>query len=658
MAHETVSPQEVLSTLERYFQAAWEVTRELHRRIDEYEDDFYLRNTGDDLSPENPVVLTDLADTVVLARNILMNAGFRIHVDRPGDVLEDRLKAALVSDFLHKLLDNIHARAGYNVVNKFVDSMLKFGVGAMYVWYDSTVDALPLPSDFISNPPIRVTHVDPRRVYLMPGGPVGRFSYVVYRSEETLEYALRMALAFDDGDPEGPAVTAIKKEYGPLTDDRLDRDRYPLTDYWGWHLVDGRWVVVNAVSYGRVILRPFTVMEGYVHLPWVIAPAQDTEAENLADRFIPITFHGRVPVRRAERIQARMDHILDKIASMPFVLRLSPESPNPPEISGGEDHIVTLEPGQDFQSPNYGTLPRDLWPRLQAEQVRIEKALLPSALFGISGQASGYSFEQLQEGGRMRLQEVRLNLEFAMEQLFYVILGLTAHNHADEVVYRAEKSERATLYGRDLEGWVVDVTWDASLPGDELRKVALAQQTVGGKLLSRETALRRYLGVNAAEEIERIVAEEALVSNPQISQAYALRVLRDRGALPDPSDIAEAVLQEARVRRGQVLGTAVAAGVPPEEAMRIADEYVQNFMQGALAALSGVPGAEGIGASVTEPSPSPAQAQRPPPQVPQRSEPQPEVREGGVPPGHPGDPAAALAELARRLRAVANVERT
>jgi len=651
---EIVEKDEVRRTLERYYQRAWEVTHALHRRIDDYESDFYLRNTGDDLSPEDPVRFTDLADTVVMARNILMNAGFRVSVDLPGDMLADRRKASAVADFVMKVLDAVQARSGAHVINSFVDGMLKFGLGAMYVWYDDTVSSLPMPTDFVCNPPIRIVSVDPRNVYVVPGGPVGRFSYVVYRADETLEHALRTAIAIDGGD-DGFAVEQLKECYGAqIARDELEGFKQPLTDYWGWHYVDGRWVVVNAVMYGEALLRPFTVMEGYTHLPWIVAPAQETEAARLEDRYLPITFHGRVPVRRAERIQARMDLILDKIASMPFVLRTSLESPTPPEINAGEEFIVTLEPGQDFSAPPYGTLPRDLWPRLQAEQARAERALLPSALFGISTQTSGYSLEQLQEGGRMRLQEPRLNLEFAMEQLVYVILGLIAHNHPDEVVYaaREERSyEPFRLTGKDLEGWVVDVKWDASLPGDELRRVALAQQTVGGRLLSRRTALRRYLGVDAATEIDHIVAEMNLIENPQISQPYALQVLRDMGAIPDATVVFEQVLQEARAKWGEVYGTAVAAGISVEQARQVADEYVQNYMRGALAAMQAVPGGPQQGGMMTPPGPEQQQ-------VPGMAEPAPEVRAGQVPPGNPADPAAALSALARQLRQLRGVERT
>ena len=643
-----VGYDEVRRYLEKLYGAAVAVCNGLHRAIDDYERDFYLENTGDDISPENRVRLPDLANTVTFARNILLNAGFNVSVDRPADVLEDKTKAGMVSDFLTKVVNAANARAGRNQIAALID-MMKFGVGALYVQYDPTVTSLPIPSSFVTNPPIRLTAVDPRNVVFMPGGPVGRFSYVIYRAEETLEHAARLALEFDNG-TQGEAWKQLDRYFhAQLASDTPEEYTNTLLDYWGWHYIDGAWVVVNAVAYGKAILRPFTVMEGYQHLPWVIAPAQETEAKQLERRFLPITYHGRPIVRNMERLQARMDLILDKIASMPFVLRTSLESPQPPEIEGGAEYVVELKPGQSFEPPPYGTLPRDLWPRMELEQRRAELSLLPSAIMGVATETSGYSLEQLQEGGRMRLQEPRENLEFAMEQMFYVISGLVAYYHGEEIVYRPQAAnEENVLFGRDLEGWTIEVKWNATLPGDELRRIAMAQQVVGGKLLSRQTALERYLNhPSPAQEIQRLVVEDALVSDPATSREFAQRALVAMGVVPDKTAAMQEALQEAYQRAQSLYQQALANGATEEQARAVAEEYMQNF-------VAGFQQAAGMGVNVPQPV-SPQQQTPQPPTPPERAEPQPEVRQSGIPAGNPADPGAALAELARRLRSLYGV---
>lgn len=645
---DNVNMWEVRNLLDHLIRVAENRSRAWHDMMDKYDDDFYLRETGD-ISPvrdEQKVYLTDLADTVTLAKNLLLNAGYKVKVDRPGDMRPDKLQAGAIESYLRSVLTSVEQRRGENVLNRVIGDQMRLGMGVIH-WAYAPPPQVGLQADLVpyqqSN--VDVWAVDPRATNPVFGGPFGNLQYVVHAEKRNI-FSIHEMLENGFGDE--AAWEQMRTYYGTFTGADVYDHFETLYNYWGWHSIGGKWIVVNAVKYGEAILRPFMPLPTYQLLPWAMIPAQDTGAEDYADRFLPITYHARVHVRRAERIQGQMDIIGQKIADMPYTLELSPEYPEPPDIQAGKDFLVYLKPGQKWNSPEYVNLPRDMWPTLEMTQERIERSSFPRAMYGIGrGPESTISFSSMQEGARLRLVEPCTHLSFGLGLCFNGIRSLVSVHQPEEPVYvavktRRQKQQHIILKGKDLLGWIVGAEWRRNLPGDEQRNVASAVQMTGSKLLSTETARERYLEIeDSAREDELILQEKLLLNDPEIAKAYAFQLLQEMDALPN---LAAEQQVKVLILLEQKRGEMEAAGASPQEI----EQQLKGFLLGIKMGLAdkGKTLGDGPGADPPRPQMPPGQ---PPMQERLPPRPGPEMggmRQGTAPPGSLTDPGGALRELA------------
>lgn len=644
--------------------------RDWHNALDDYERDFLMLNTGDDDPDKDEgkkARLSDLRDAVTISSNILQNAGHQLILKRPGDSEPDKAKSGAVERFLNATFDYVQQTTGENLKSTFVNFQMRLGVGILHWAYvEEAYQATNELGAPLNAPPVCVWVVDPRNFYPMVGGPQSQFRYVLHIDRRSVQDAYDfVSQTFGE---DSLARQQLDQHYGHYDEVARYQQEFEFKNYWGWERINGEWRIVNALMYGDALLRDFEVMERYRIFPWAMAPAHDTRSDKYVHRWLPITHAAKHHVRRAERYMARLDRITDKLADMPYVAKGGETHQEPPEVKGSEDDIVNLYHDQSFEPPNYGQAPVDLYQLLDVTQDRVYRSLLPQAMYGIGGlgERSGYSFEQLQEGGRLKLIEPRNNLAFAFQQMFRGIAQLVAYHKPDDIVYATYREEpefgqqqpdQVHLMGRDLLGWHIKCKWSDELPGDEMQATARAVQLKGAGLLSDETILERVLGVeDPLRELDLQIKEQVKRSHPTIAEAYAMDVLRKMNAIPNiEQGQIQSLVIEARKRYGQAL----AAGATPEQAQQV----VMDFLAGIRMSMMGAnPMMQMMARAGPEPQAQPpAQTQRDTNDRREREGERrrtqrttgfglgPQFRGNQPQPGNPSDPGGAQREQANRM---------
>jgi hypothetical protein len=613
-----------------------------HRQIDDYERDYFMVNSGDttpnkldrDLSR-----LSDLGDMVEAAKAILMRSGWKLFVDRPGDNEVDKKKAGMVERYLKDIFRQIEERTGYDVEMRMVDFQARLSAAVLHWAYNPN----PVIEAFEYAPPLHLIPIDmwvidPRNFFPVKGGPYGDFEFVVHIEKRSLSSVMQMLDGFQDS---GMAAAQIDKHFGMVLPENWYTTEADLYDYWGWHKIDGKYRVVNAIMYGRALIRPFQLMEGYDRLPWDIAPARDTGHKDLEKCYLPLTFHAKSHVRHSEKMQGFMDRAIEKAVVAPFVVELDQNQPEPPDIRSGQEFFITLKPGQKLNPPMMSGVPQDVFRGMELDSQRMQKSGFPNGVFGLSGPASGmnsgYGYEQQQEGGVLKITEPAEWLQRALQTFFRSVCTLIArHNPQMPVVVNYATGQPQTeLTAADLLGWNIDVKWRSELPGDRLRKLAMATQAVGAELTSRETAREMYLDLDDPQrESELILQEKVLLSHPDLAKAKAFELLVQRNALPNFGVAAQAQLQ---MKVQQVVARLQATGAPPQIIQQAIQRVIEQEHMMLMAQYMMMPPMGGAPQGADAPQPNaPAQS------TPKNLEPQMGMvgpgRNGQPPAGNPADP--------------------
>lgn len=628
--------------LDRMLQHAKAKNTKLHAKMEEYEDDYFLEVTGDDDSDGNAVYLSDLHDAVNMARDILASGKYRINFRRPGNSEVDREYAEALERFVRNAITSASLRNGYDVEARLVEYQMRESLGVLHWAYNP---ALVEGSDPLYTPPIDIWAVDPKNFFPVLGGPQGGFRYIFYVEARSVEDAYQLARTIAADNPD--ALQQLDYYFHTLDDYGRNSTQYELSDYWGWHEVDGQWVIANAIRFGDAILRPLTPMPGYTHFPWAIAPARDTGHIDHEKRWLPLTYGARGHVRRAERLQGTYDLLLEKMGIVPNIIEVTEEAPTPPNIVSDPAYAVTLYRGQRWIPPNLQGLPPDFWRQVDLAQDRIERAAFPRAMYGI-GVESGYGFDKAQEGSRSKLNAPRLGLEQGMTALAVGMMGLISTLFPESFVHVTSIKKQGNkplleLIGSDLNpaNWEVSVRWSAQMPGDESRMAAIFSQVTGTGGMSKETGRERYLHVDDSKaEGERIIREQAMSADPRIAQAYAYEVLQKMDAMPNFE--AEQILQIIS-KVEELRGKGKALNMPPE----VIEAGIQAFVQGAMMTQQ-----QQYAAFAQGKDPNAGQAPRQPqgqPGIPPAVQAQ---MAGQAPPGNPSDLGAPLREQANAMNGV------
>jgi hypothetical protein len=664
-----------------------------HKRMDEYERDYFQLNTGDTSSRGGEKVrLPDIPIFADHAAAILQTGSYKLSLDRPGDLQPDKKTAGAAEGYMRAVVSHNAALTGEQIEKSA--PKLQTQLGAVMLHWLYTHDGIVPP---LNNPPVEMYAVDARKVYLTEGRvPNGRFEVVCHKEHWTVGQVYKFlvsVLPYDEG-----AWEQFGRKYGYL----MEGDSDPVTwneqksEFWNiWAheylppqdtpmgRTPGQWVVTNTLMYEECVFRAFEVMHHYDHIPWEIVPAKDTGHKDFEHRWLPLWYHGRSLVRTLERIQGQMYDQMQDIAQMPFVAVGGPNHEEPPDVTGGPSNVVKLFYGQEFRPPQFGTLMRDLYPQAEMVQERISRTLFPPSMYGAgsSGQHSGYAFDMSHEGGKLRLVEPRDHLAFGFKRMFTGITSLIARHLTGIPIYatyhkgataQEYEAQEVVLLGEDLYGWNIKVEWQAVMPGDEQRQAA--QLNMLSNFLPLEDLLEKTgLAEDPHRAAELKFAEEIRKSEPETRQAAALRLMREMELGSDPMEsVRDELVKKGDEIYARALITAQLAGAPnPQTAELLARHLQQRYfqsqlqqMQMALMQPQGAPPPQGQppqgtrGQGQPQPQPNPGQppsptnnAPRPPGERVIR-DPRTGVQSGlrnSAPPGNPADVARPLREAANQL---------
>lgn len=661
-----------------------------HKRIDEYERDYFQLNTGDTSTRDSTkkVHLPDIPIAADHGAAILQTGNYHLALDRPGDLYPDQKMAGAAEGYMRAIVANNAALTGEQVEKVAPKTQMQLGAVALHWLY--THDGITPP---LNNPPVEIYALDPRKFYAIEGRvPNGRFKVVCHRESWTVAQVYEFLVSVMPYNE--LAWHQFHTRYGAAA--REDSD--PVTwneqtdNFWNiWAheylppqltpmgRTPGQWVVTNTLMYGECVFRAFEVMHHYDHLPWELIPAKDTGHKDFEHRFLPWWYHGRNLVRTLERIQGQMYDQMEDIAQMPYVAIGGPNHEEPPDVSGGPSNVLKLFHGQEFRAPNFGTLARDLYPQAEMVQERISRTLFPPSMYGAgsSGQHSGYAFDMSHEGGKLRLVEPRDHLAFGFKRMFTGLASLIARHLTGVPIYatyhktdiKGQDAEEVILTGDDLYGWNVSVTWQAVMPGDEQRQAS--QLNLLKDFLPLSDLLEKTgLADDPYRAAELKFAEEIRRSEPETRQAMAQRLMREMDFGIDPMEsVRDELMKKGDELYARAYLTAQLAGAPnPQTAETFARQLQQRYFQMQLAQMQMAlmqPQPQGQAGEAPQGRPSQEQPPQPPSGAPSptNNAPRPaseavmrDPRNGlqaglrnGAPPGNPADIARPLREAANQM---------
>jgi hypothetical protein len=578
----------------------------LHALMDVYEQEYYFQNSGDVSNrSKNPVRHTDVGEFVNEAVNILANSQLKIKVDRPGDYEPDKVMAGAIEDYDRKMLAGGGIRRGSDVRVAGFDMSLKLGMSLLHACYvPNPLAGLDHVLPPMNMPPVQWSVVDPRRTYFKMGGPIGWFEYVCHVERKTVQEAYMLLKTI----MKTPGVSPVLEElfarefadldYAARAHASSSRD---LVNYWGWQEVNGKFVVVNAIQYGEIVLRPFTVMEGYGLLPWAPVPSNETHHKDLAQRFLPAFYHALPHIRQAEAFEGRWNVMVDKIISMPYTYETSSESPVPNKVKSAEGYIAYLEPGQKLNPPPFVNLPADLQLQQQITASRVARNLFSPV--GASGPATGYGAEQVQEGNKLKLGKLSHAMSDALEYMLYAAHYQIGYYKREEPVYATyvrtqvgAQPQKVILTGADLLGWTVEVEQLVEMPDEFFRRIAIAGTAKTQHVLPDEMIWADILRIDDPSRAKQLMQRQMAEGLPIVMEANALSALIEQGAIPQ---ISQAQALNIQMMMQKAMGAAQANNAPPEVAMQVAhmvgQQELMKLAGGPLAMMMQGGGPPGVG---------------------------------------------------------------
>ena len=164
----------------------------------------------------------------------------------------------------------------------------------------------------------------------------------------------------------------------------------------------------------------------------------------------------------------------------------------------------------------------------------ISNGSYPPVTYGQGAGASGYGLSQLAEGGRIRLEQPKRQIELMWEVVVRKMLSMYQHFAPDQAIqvfgeYKGESYVMRDLTGKDTKGWYVSNKFVPRFPQDEARMVSLGNQLLAIKGVSRRTAQEKYFGIDDPDREQDRLMIEAAQANPQLLQALIQEAMASYG---------------------------------------------------------------------------------------------------------------------------------
>lgn len=443
---------------------------------------------------------------------------------RAGDI--ERLVSGLIRmncveqevDLHNDMIHNMTIDGGVGIRTLWVDRFDTEQVESPEVdEMDAALGAQQKSTEVIVGVPTRIDVIPLSNLIYLPGGPKGRWFMVGMRDERTI----------DD----------VRSEFPEFRPDAIGASAMQQTcrfyDLWFWGAnKEGKQAVFNAVVADNEVIRAPEEMVGYTDLPYTVGffiPTQDKKAENWG---LSQLFTIEEDIRMLENRINHQNRMLDIAANLPLIAKTRDGRPIDVDATYGTVVNMGTEESLDFVRPF--TEPPDHSQIVAFAKDSISNGSYPPVTYGAGNGPSGYGLSQMAEGGRIRLEQPKRQIELMWEVAIRKMLGLYQKFAADKAIqvfgeYKGEPYVLRDLTGADTKGWFVQVKIDPRFPQDEARMVALGNQLLAIRGISKRTAQEKYFNIDDPDrESDRLLVEQYEAS-PQLMQALMMEAAKAYG---------------------------------------------------------------------------------------------------------------------------------
>ncbi|HJN88673.1 MAG TPA: hypothetical protein QGI03_16250 [Dehalococcoidia bacterium] len=524
--------------LEKFYRAKAKCSK-WHSRIKEYERFYDLEHYND--SPrtgERRITLTKGTNIVDLAVGVLTANELTIQAVSPEESETIRKQASLVEQFLDGVIYINSERQETDLRYDWTFYQVRDGaVGLKTIWDNSFDASLKVEADEEGNQravydqlPICVNVLPAKYLFPEPGGKLGRWKYVFYAIERTIE--------------------DMEREYGPMekynsmSKKQKETKKGDFIDYWGEvQLPDGSWAIENATLYDNRLMDGPRIMDGYNDIPITMMfykPIGHVNPEDWGHSILrPVT----QMVEELEWRVNRQTRLLNVFANMPLIARTRDGRPVKVDAAFGD--VVQLNEGEDIAFPVWPGTPPDFKEQLAMVSSEIADASFPAVMYGEgTGSGSGYALSQQGDAGRIRLTQPQRQQERSMSiwaRKSLTLLRNFSPQYTVEVYGdKAGAPYSQELTGEDTVGFRVNFQLKPQFPNDEVRKVAMATQTKD--TLSAETRMEKYLGIQQPDQETTKILRDMARRHPMMVEYQMTSLFRELAEEGDPA--AAAVLQK------------------------------------------------------------------------------------------------------------------
>lgn len=545
-----------------------------HKNIDKWRALYDMRPSSSQISDEyrdpTHTNAVDLAVGIMLANKIRYHA-FGFNPSKREQ--QDTGKIEKIIQATWDVNDQREERSNYY---ELFLNFIRDGGGVLYSVFDpalaneklTTIEVIDpeveegvRPVSAISESPIRVQVVDPRKVFMIPGGP--KRWLLIGRSE---------SMSVLDAQINYPEADLSK--YGHLSDFDKSTTMGVFMDVWDYITKEGKVVVRNTVLFDDTPLMGPRIMTGYKELPYTIQLFKPTGSNPAS--WMNIMSAQASSVELLERAVNRRSKQIDIFTALPLVSKT--QTGRVVQVDGSLFNHVQLGPDESIEFPKWQGNAPDVQMHVDFLRARVNQSGFSEVMFGMSGDSAGYAISQQSDQNRIRLEQPIAHMELLLTTWARKALVLLSEFASGRAIlaygqYKGRDFNEPILVD-DFSGYAVSVEIRPSFPAEETRKVAMASQSRG--LLSDYSIMERYFDIEQPEDEQERKLTEIIAANPMVIQYTIMSELTEMAT--DGDEIAAKVLEimEKQNQEGQ-------GGGRPEEPV---DQAQFSNMPSATGALT------------------------------------------------------------------------
>lgn len=565
-----MTDQAIITELKQQFADVEGDCRLWHQYIAENRRQYALRHHD---SPRNyDVTLSKPHNIVTFSKAVLAASRLRMRAIGFGDTRSAMDRSSAFERFGLALWHvNKVRQAGRDPKMWYLHRQTVDGCGAAYVF----LDPMHRPDTYLRpvwpECPITVEVVDTLTLYpRLSNSPLRQFEYVFCVSDVSLAELMYRY----------PEADWAKHRAGAKSDADLRRMAIKLYHYTGYD-VDN--YVVQTIFTDHVLLSDERLWHAaqYAGIPWVIRACYEgdptsvygdstPQTTGLIERFQSILHPINDAVKTVEMILSGDMRAHDMYANMPPVVWT--QDGRDVEIDPEWSSVVALRVGEQLGWPVWPGSPPDSTRLASFHMSDIQEASFSPAAMGYAGaSASGYHVALTTESSRMRLQLLANNWASAVAETanlskhllnyYYPYTAIQMYGKDD-----TQNDESFAFQPRTANGLIMTADVELQLPGDEVRRTAIATQWKGIGV-DDHTIYEQALGFDQPDQIWQRKQWEAAQTHPAMQLLNMIDAMKAKG---DPRYVVlERMLEQVVAgNTGADAGRAAYRGPEREAAMR------------------------------------------------------------------------------------------